>query len=56
MYLKWFNDLNAFNDGGELESKYYNSSPEKLKLNKEKIDKNETSFFDLHMKIRNINF
>lgn len=43
-------------DGGEFETKYCNIFSEKLELGKENVDKDETSFLDLDIKIMDGNF
>ena len=50
--FRFIDDLNSINDGREFESKYSNIYPEELQLGKENTDKNEASFVDLNIKIK----
>ena len=43
-------------EGGEFGSNYCNIYPEELQLGKEKTNKNEESFFDLNIKIKDGKF
>ena len=54
--FRFIDDLNSINDGGEFESNYSNIYPEELQLGKENTDKNETSFLDLNIKIKDGKF
>ena len=49
-------DWNFNNDGGESQSSYSNICPEELQLSKENTDKNEASFLNLDIKIKNEKF
>ena len=50
--FRFIDDLNSINDGGKFENNYYNIYPEELHLGKENTDKNEVSFLDLKIKIK----
>ena len=54
--LRFVNDLNSINDGGQFESSYSNIYPEELQLDKENTDKHEASFLDLNIKIKDGRF
>ena len=54
--FSFIDDLNSFNDGGEFESNYSNICPEELQLGKENTDKDEVSFLDLNIKIKDGRF
>ena len=49
--FRFIDDLNSINDGGEFESNYLTYS-EELQLGKENNDKNQASFLDLNIKIK----
>ena len=53
---RFIGNLNFINDGGEFESNYSNIYPAELQLGKENTDKNETSFLDLNIKIKDGEF
>ena len=48
--LRFIDDSNSVNDGGEFKSNYSNIYPEELQLSKENTDKHEASFLDLNIK------
>ena len=54
--FRFIDDLNSINDGGEFESNYSNICPEELQLGKENTDKDEVSFLDLNIKIKDGRF
>ena len=54
--FKLIDDLNSINDGGEFKSNYSNIYPVELQLGKEDTDKNEASFLDLNIKIKDGKF
>ena len=54
--FRFIDDLNSNNDGGEFESNYSNICPEELQLGKENTDKDEVSFLDLNIKIKDGRF
>ena len=54
--FKFIDDLNSINDGGEFETNYCDISSKELELGQENTDKNEASFLDLVIKIRNRKF
>ena len=53
--FRFIDDLNSINDGGEFESNYL-TYPEELQLGKENNDKNQASFLDLNIKIKDGEF
>ena len=54
--FRFIDDLNSLNDGGEFVTNYSNIYPEELKLRKENTDKNQASFLDLNIKIKDGKF
>ena len=57
MQYFWFiDDLNSINDGGEFRSNYSNIYTEELQLGKENTDKQDASFLDLNIKIKDGKF
>ena len=54
--FRFIDDLNSINDGGEFESSFSKIYPEELQLGKENTDKNESSFLDLAIKIKDGKF
>ena len=57
LYISRFiDDLNSINDIGEFESSYSDIYPERLQLDNENTDKDESSFLDLNIKIKDGKF
>ena len=57
MQYFWFiDDLNSINDGGEFRSNYSDIYTEELQLGKENTDKQDASFLDLNIKIKDGKF
>ena len=54
--FRFIDDFNSTNDGGKIGSSYSNIYPEKLQLGKENNDKNEASYSDLDIKIKDEEF
>ena len=54
--IRFIDDLNSINDGGEFESNYSNIYPEELQLGKVNTDKHEASFLGLNIKIKSGKF
>ena len=54
--LRFIDDLNSINHGGEFESNYSYIYPEELQLGKENTDKHEVSFLGLNIKIKDEKF
>ena len=49
--LRFIDDLNSINDGGEFESSYSNIYPKELQLGERNTDKHEARFLDYDIKI-----
>ena len=54
--FRFIDDLNSINDGGEFESNFSKIHHEELQLNRENTDKDEASFLDLDIKIKDEKF
>ena len=54
--FRFIDDLNSINDGEEFESNFSKIHHEELQLNRENTDKDEASFLDLDIKIKDEKF